>query len=139
MAFDQEPFPTEAVQFVAPSHRVRRAVHYMAAMGLWRPQCMQEMSLSNGKKLLMLCFPSRGGTGVVNILCFLCIFCHPIRFVLLRRLRRLYVIMNIPVTPWVLMCNCCNVASLQWILVGWVFLLGDSGVCIYVSGRVVAF
>ena len=27
VAFDQEPFPTEAVQFVAPSHRVRRAAH----------------------------------------------------------------------------------------------------------------
>ena len=37
VAFDREPFPTEAVQFVAPSHRVRRAAHYMAAMGLWRP------------------------------------------------------------------------------------------------------
>ena len=33
VAFDWEPFPTEAVQFVAPSHRVRRAAHYMAAMG----------------------------------------------------------------------------------------------------------
>ena len=37
MAFAHEPFPTEAVQSVAPSHRVRRAAHYMAAMGLWRP------------------------------------------------------------------------------------------------------
>ena len=33
--------PTEAVQFVAPSHRVRRAAHYMAAMGLWRPPSTQ--------------------------------------------------------------------------------------------------
>ena len=41
MAFDQEPFPTEAAQFVAPSHRVQRAAHYMAAMGLWRPPCTQ--------------------------------------------------------------------------------------------------
>ena len=39
VAFDQELFPTEAVQFVASSHRVRRAAHYMAAMGLWRPPC----------------------------------------------------------------------------------------------------
>ena len=41
VAFDQEPFRTEAVQFVAPSHRVRWAAHYMAAMGLWRPPCTQ--------------------------------------------------------------------------------------------------
>ena len=41
MAFDREPFPAEAVQFVAPSHRVRRAAHYMAAMGLWRPPSTQ--------------------------------------------------------------------------------------------------
>ena len=39
--FDREPFPTELVQFVAPSHRVRRVAHYMAAIGLWRPPCMQ--------------------------------------------------------------------------------------------------
>ena len=43
VAFDQEPFLTEAVQFVAPSHRVRRVAHYMAAMGLWRPPCTQGM------------------------------------------------------------------------------------------------
>ena len=30
-------FPTEAVQYVTPARRVRRAAHYMAAMGLWRP------------------------------------------------------------------------------------------------------
>ena len=36
VAFDRELFPTEAVQFVAPFHRVRRAANYMAAMGLWR-------------------------------------------------------------------------------------------------------
>ena len=41
VAFDREPFPTEAVQFVAPSHRVRWAAHYMAAMGLWRPPSTQ--------------------------------------------------------------------------------------------------
>ena len=39
--FAHEPFPTETIQFVAPSHRVRRAAHYMAAMGLWRPPCTQ--------------------------------------------------------------------------------------------------
>ena len=36
VAFDREPFPSEAVQYVTPSHRVRRVAHYMAAMGLWR-------------------------------------------------------------------------------------------------------
>ena len=41
VAFDREPFPTEAVQFVAPYHCVRRAAHYMAAMGLWRPPSTQ--------------------------------------------------------------------------------------------------
>ena len=41
VAFAHEPFPMEAVQFVAPSHRVRWAAHYMAAMGLWRPSCTQ--------------------------------------------------------------------------------------------------
>ena len=37
VAFDRKPFPSEAVQYVTPSHRVRRAAHYMAAMGFWRP------------------------------------------------------------------------------------------------------
>ena len=41
VTFDREPFPSEAVQTVAPSHRVRRAAHYMAAMGLWRPPSAQ--------------------------------------------------------------------------------------------------
>ena len=36
-AYDMEPFPTDAVNFVTPGRRVRRAAHYMAAMGLWRP------------------------------------------------------------------------------------------------------
>ena len=35
--YAMEPFPTDAVQFVTPGSRVRRAAHYMAAMGLWRP------------------------------------------------------------------------------------------------------
>ena len=34
---DREPFPTDAVDLVTPGRRVRRAAHYMAAMGLWRP------------------------------------------------------------------------------------------------------
>ena len=37
VAFAHKPFPTEAVQSMAPSHLVRRAAHYMAVMGLWRP------------------------------------------------------------------------------------------------------
>ena len=32
VAFNREPFPSEAVQYVTPSHRVRRAAHY-----IWRP------------------------------------------------------------------------------------------------------
>ena len=35
--YAREPFPTDAVNFVTLGRRVRRAAHYMAAMGLWRP------------------------------------------------------------------------------------------------------
>ena len=35
--YAREPFPTDAVNFVTPGCRVRRAAHYMDAMGLWRP------------------------------------------------------------------------------------------------------
>ena len=35
--YAREPFPTDAVHFVTPERRVRRAAQYMAAMGLWRP------------------------------------------------------------------------------------------------------
>ena len=41
VVFDQEPFPSEAVQTVAPVHSVRWAAHYMAAMRLWRPPSIQ--------------------------------------------------------------------------------------------------
>ena len=41
VTFDREPFPSDAVQNVAPAHRVRRAAHYMAAMGLLRPPSTQ--------------------------------------------------------------------------------------------------
>ena len=37
VVYDMEPFPTDAIQYVTPVRRVRRAAHYMAAMGLWRP------------------------------------------------------------------------------------------------------
>ena len=35
--YDREPFPTTTVDLVTPGRRIRRAAHYMAAMGLWRP------------------------------------------------------------------------------------------------------
>ena len=41
VAFGREPFPADAMQKVVPSYRVRRAAHYMAAMGLWRPPSTQ--------------------------------------------------------------------------------------------------
>ena len=53
--FDREPFPTEAVQFVVPSHRVRRAAHYMAAMGLWRPPSTQGILSSSSCNVCMSC------------------------------------------------------------------------------------
>ena len=39
----RRPFPTDVMQQVVPSYRVRRAAHYMAAMGLWRPPTTQEV------------------------------------------------------------------------------------------------
>ena len=63
VAFAHEPFPTEAVQFVAPSHRVRRVAHYMAAMGLWRPPSTQGIpgplpsSSCNACMMCSDCFP----------------------------------------------------------------------------------
>ena len=41
VAFAHKLFLKEAIQFVVPSHRVRRAAHYMAAMGWWRPPSTQ--------------------------------------------------------------------------------------------------
>ena len=37
LAFGHEPYPSEAVQSMAPPPRVRQAAHCMEAMGLWRP------------------------------------------------------------------------------------------------------
>ena len=37
LAFGQESFPSDEVQAISPSPRVRRAAHCMAAMGLWWP------------------------------------------------------------------------------------------------------
>ena len=39
----RQPFPTDAMQHVMPSYRVRRAPHYMTAMGLWRPPVAPEI------------------------------------------------------------------------------------------------
>ena len=39
----RQPFPTDAMQHVMPSYRVRRAAHYMTAMGLWRPPVAPEI------------------------------------------------------------------------------------------------
>ena len=41
VAFGRAPFPADAMQQVVPSYRVRRAAHYMAAMGLRRPPSSQ--------------------------------------------------------------------------------------------------
>ena len=43
VAFGRRPFPADAMQQVVPSYRVRRAAHYMAAMGLWRSPTTQEV------------------------------------------------------------------------------------------------
>ena len=39
----RRPFPTNAMQQVMPSYRVRRAAHYMTAMGLWRSPAAPEI------------------------------------------------------------------------------------------------
>ena len=41
VAFGRAPFPADAMQQVVPLYQVRRAAHYMAAMGLWRPPSSQ--------------------------------------------------------------------------------------------------
>ena len=43
VAFGRRPFPADVMQQVVPSYRVRRAAHYVAAMGLWRPPTTQEV------------------------------------------------------------------------------------------------
>ena len=39
----RRPFPTNAMQQVMQSYRVRRAAHYMTAMDLWRPPVAPEI------------------------------------------------------------------------------------------------
>ena len=41
VTFGREPFQAGVMQQVVPSYCVRRAAHYMAAMGLWRPPSTQ--------------------------------------------------------------------------------------------------
>ena len=48
----RRPFPTNAMHQVMPSYRVRRAAHYMTAMGLWRPPITPEI---RGPLLLATC------------------------------------------------------------------------------------
>ena len=63
LAFGHEPYPSEVIQSVAPSPRVRRAAHYMAAMGLWRPPGSQgapgplPTSSCNACMMCADCFP----------------------------------------------------------------------------------
>ena len=63
LAFGHEPYPSEAIQSVVPSPRVRRAAHYMAAMGLWRPPGSQgtpgplPTSACNACMMCANCFP----------------------------------------------------------------------------------
>ena len=59
----RRPFPTNAMQQVMPSYRVRRAAHYMTAMGLWRPPVAPEIrgplpfAKSNACMSCSDCFP----------------------------------------------------------------------------------
>ena len=69
VSFAHEPFPTEAVQFVVLSHRVRRMAHYMAAMGLWRPPCTRGMPgplPSSSWNAFMTCSGLFSGSSEVN-------------------------------------------------------------------------
>ena len=58
LAFMHEPFPTEAVQSVAPSDRVRRAAHYMSTMGLW--SFITFLHYNNLSDRWPVLFPTRG-------------------------------------------------------------------------------
>ena len=64
--YDREPFPTSAVDFVTPGRRVRRAAHYMAAVGLWRPTSAPvfpgpiSVSSCNSCMACEDCFPDSG-------------------------------------------------------------------------------
>ena len=79
VAFEDEPFPTEPVEFVAPSHGVQRATYYMAAMGLRCPPSTHRIpgplpsSSCNACMMCSDCFPDLpnrsencGGNGDVS-------------------------------------------------------------------------
>ena len=51
-----QPFPTQAMRHALPSGRVRRAAHYMTAMGLWRPPITPGI---RGPLLVAACKPLR--------------------------------------------------------------------------------
>ena len=59
----RQPFRSNAVQQVMPSYRVRRAAHYMMAMGLWRPpvdtgiRTPQPSAVCNACTSCQDCFP----------------------------------------------------------------------------------
>ena len=63
VAFDREPFPSDDVQYVTPSHRIRRVAHYMTAMCLWHPPSTQGVhgllpsSSCNACMSCLDCFP----------------------------------------------------------------------------------
>ena len=66
LAFGREQYPADAMQAVLPSLRVRRAAHYMTAMGLWRladspgiPGPLPESSC-NDCMMCVNCFPKLG-------------------------------------------------------------------------------
>ena len=72
VAFDREPFPSKAMQYVTPSHRVCRAAHYMAAMGFWRPPSNPGVpgSLpSSSCNACMSCSEHSKHSGVVGVDC----------------------------------------------------------------------
>ena len=95
VTFTHKPFSTEAVQFVAPSHRVQQAAYYMAAMGtvastvyagdsgtstIFFMQCVHDMFG------LLSCLSEVEKTGVWLTLCFVDINCRTTILVLKRRL-----------------------------------------------------
>ena len=63
--YARKPFSTNAVDFVTPGCRVRRAAHYMVAMGLWRPTSAPvfpgpiSVSSCNSCMACEDCFPGR--------------------------------------------------------------------------------
>ena len=88
VVFDHEPFPTETVQSMAPTHRVRRAADYMAAMGSaeypgcsWTyaviiMQCIHDvLRLFSGLAEVKFSFPSGGKMCDEDIWPF-CIYCY---------------------------------------------------------------